>query len=142
MASCSVSCNGRILLLLMALLPAMLPAAAAAAPSSSATPPRTMTWAAQADEVTSLPGWDGALPSKQYSGYLPVGDGTRHLHYYYTESEAKPTTDSITLWLNGGPGASSIAYGSARHPQHTQSSWQRCAPMLDIVPASRQTAAL
>ena len=26
------------------------------------------------DEVTSLPGFDGPLPSKHYSGYLPVGD--------------------------------------------------------------------
>jgi hypothetical protein len=27
-----------------------------------------------ADEVTSLPGWTGgALPSKHYSGYIPVG---------------------------------------------------------------------
>ena len=26
-----------------------------------------------ADEVTSLPGWEGRLPSKHYSGYLDVG---------------------------------------------------------------------
>ena len=24
-------------------------------------------------QITSLPGWDGPLPVKQYSGYLPVG---------------------------------------------------------------------
>ena len=28
-----------------------------------------------ADLITSLPGWEGALPSTQYSGYLPVKDG-------------------------------------------------------------------
>jgi hypothetical protein len=32
------------------------------------------------DEITSLPGWDGSLPSKQYSGYLNVSDS--HLHYW------------------------------------------------------------
>jgi cathepsin A (carboxypeptidase C)/serine carboxypeptidase-like clade 1 len=33
------------------------------------------------DEIISLPGWEGALPSKQYSGYLNVSDS--HLHYWY-----------------------------------------------------------
>jgi hypothetical protein len=35
-----------------------------------------------ADEITSLPGWKGALPSKQYSGYLTVpGDaGPKQYH--------------------------------------------------------------
>jgi hypothetical protein len=63
------------------------------------------------DEVKSLPGWDKPLPSKQYSGYLPVGTSKGQLHYYYTESEGNPSTDPLTLWLNGGPGSSSIAYG-------------------------------
>ena len=49
---------------------------------------------------------------RQYSGYLAVGDGTRHLHYYLEESQSDPSNDPITLWLNGGPGASSIAYGA------------------------------
>jgi len=43
--------------------------------------------------------------------YLPVGTNKGSLHYYYTESENDPGTDPITLWMNGGPGASSIAYG-------------------------------
>jgi carboxypeptidase C (cathepsin A) len=64
------------------------------------------------DEVTSLPGWAEALPSKSYSGYLAVGpQKNRHLHYYFTLSENDPAKDPVTLWLNGGPGASSIAYG-------------------------------
>ena len=36
-----------------------------------------------ADEVKSLPGWDGALPSKHYSGYLDVrwlGVDDAHTH--------------------------------------------------------------
>lgn len=44
-------------------------------------------------------------------GYLGARGGTRHLHYYFVESENNPAEDPITLWLNGGPGASSIAYG-------------------------------
>lgn len=44
------------------------------------------TSAIASDEVTSLPGWAGALPSKQYSGYLPVGQtsGVKgYIHYWY-----------------------------------------------------------
>jgi carboxypeptidase C (cathepsin A) len=42
---------------------------------------------------------------------LPVGTNKGHLHYYYTESENDPANDPLTIWMNGGPGASSIAYG-------------------------------
>lgn len=77
----------------------------------TSTVSRWITPAAEADEVKSLPGWDKPLPSKQYSGYLSARDATRHLHYYYVESENDPSSDPLTLWLNGGPGASSIAYG-------------------------------
>jgi hypothetical protein len=60
-----------------------------------------------ADEVTSLPGWDGAPPTKHYSGYVDVGN-KRTLHYYLQMSEHEPATDPTVLWLNGGPGASSL----------------------------------
>ena len=60
-----------------------------------------------ADEVTSLPGWDGAPPTKHYSGYIDVGN-KRTLHYYLQMSERAPATDPTVLWLNGGPGASSL----------------------------------
>lgn len=71
--------------------------AAYAAASSAAT-----------DEVTSLPGWSGALPSKHYSGYLPVRGNTSHVHYYLQLSEGDPAKDPITLWSNGGPGCTSL----------------------------------
>eukprot|EP00602_Paraphysomonas_sp_CaronLab_P004870 CAMPEP_0185024084 /NCGR_PEP_ID=MMETSP1103-20130426/6997_1 /TAXON_ID=36769 /ORGANISM="Paraphysomonas bandaiensis, Strain Caron Lab Isolate" /LENGTH=485 /DNA_ID=CAMNT_0027556943 /DNA_START=59 /DNA_END=1516 /DNA_ORIENTATION=- len=59
------------------------------------------------DEITSLPGWNGPTPTKQYSGYLNVSD-TTHLHYWFVESEANPATDPVVLWFNGGPGCSSL----------------------------------
>ena len=40
------------------------------------------------DEILSLPGYDGKLPSRQYSGYLNVG--MSNLHYWFVESELSP----------------------------------------------------
>lgn len=64
-----------------------------------------------ADKVTSLPGFKGELPSTHYSGYLPVGEISKapgHLHYWFIESENDPSSDPVVLWLNGGPGSSSL----------------------------------
>eukprot|EP00049_Salpingoeca_infusionum_P009220 m.152922 g.152922 ORF g.152922 m.152922 type:complete len:476 (+) comp14274_c0_seq7:138-1565(+) len=60
------------------------------------------------DEVTSLPGWNSTLPSKHYSGLLPVANGAGYLHYWFIESEKNPATDPVVVWLNGGPGSSSL----------------------------------
>ena len=65
-----------------------------------------------ADEIKVLPGWDGALPSRHWSGYLSVpgvGSGTKYYHYWFVESEGtSPESDPVALWLNGGPGSSSL----------------------------------
>ena len=46
-----------------------------------------------ADEVASLPGWSGPLPTKHYSGYLSAANGTKHVHYYLQLSEGDPAKD-------------------------------------------------
>lgn len=60
------------------------------------------------DEITNLPGWNGNLPSKHYSGYLNVTGTGSHLHYYLAQSESNPATDPTVFWFNGGPGCSSM----------------------------------
>jgi hypothetical protein len=80
------------------------------------------------DEVTSLPGWEGPLPSRMFSGasfalvqfflpdfftffgfqiffscqifagYLNITD-TKHIHYVFSESESDPANDPVVLWF-------------------------------------------
>ncbi|XP_057961666.1 serine carboxypeptidase-like 20 [Malania oleifera] len=60
-------------------------------------------------QVTYLPGFNGTFPSKHYSGYVTIDrDPAKQLFYYFVESERNPQKDPLVLWLNGGPGCSSM----------------------------------
>jgi cathepsin A (carboxypeptidase C) len=62
--------------------------------------------APKAERVQALPDC-GPLPSAWYSGYIPASM-TKRLHYVYVESLGNPSTDPVVIWLNGGPGCSSM----------------------------------
>lgn len=64
------------------------------------------------DEIKDLPGLNDAVNFRQFSGYLRADDRktpTKFLHYWFVESQSNPAKDPVLLWLNGGPGCSSLA---------------------------------
>uniref|UniRef100_A0ACD6AAY2 Uncharacterized protein n=1 Tax=Avena sativa TaxID=4498 RepID=A0ACD6AAY2_AVESA len=64
------------------------------------------------DRITRLPG-QPEVSFGQYSGYIGVdGKGSRALFYYFVEAEIDPATKPLVLWLNGGPGCSSLGVGA------------------------------
>lgn len=67
-----------------------------------------------ADKITSLPGQPKGLNFDQYSGYVTVDPSAgRALFYYFAEApQNAASTKPLVLWLNGGPGCSSIGGGA------------------------------
>ena len=64
--------------------------------------------------INSLPllNTSETISFKQYAGYMPLGDSEETaLYFWFVESQNDPTSDPVALWLNGGPGASSIDLG-------------------------------
>ncbi|KAL2976549.1 hypothetical protein AAZX31_13G015500 [Glycine max] len=99
---------------------------------SSQKPPVTLSWAEEdavktpspayvapqegqkeADRIVALPGQPYGVNFDQYSGYVTVDPKAgRALFYYFVESPYNPSTKPLVLWLNGGPGCSSLGYGA------------------------------
>ncbi|KAG7663308.1 uncharacterized protein J8A68_003140 [[Candida] subhashii] len=77
---------------------------------------------------------------KQYSGYLDVEDEDKHFFYWFFESRNDPKNDPVILWLNGGPGCSSMMgllfeLGPASidknlNPKHNPYSWNNNASVI------------
>jgi cathepsin A (carboxypeptidase C) len=77
---------------------------------------------------------------KQYSGYLDNEEDDKHLFYWFFESRNDPKNDPVVLWLNGGPGCSSLTglfmelgpafIGEDRKPKYNPSSWNANASVI------------
>lgn len=98
----------------------------------------------EADRVVRLPG-QPPVKFRQYAGYVSVNQTHgRALFYWLFEATHKPQEKPLLLWLNGGPGCSSIGFGEAEElgPFLTQKgkpelkfntySWNKAANLLIV----------
>ena len=62
--------------------------------------------------IESLPGLSTKPSFKQYSGLIktinPSDKHEKNFFFWFVESQRTPSKDPVVLWLNGGPGASSL----------------------------------
>ncbi|XP_006354958.1 putative serine carboxypeptidase-like 23 [Solanum tuberosum] len=67
----------------------------------------------ESDKIEKLPGEPEGVDFNQYSGYVTVDSSAgRALFYYFVESPSDSASKPLVLWLNGGPGCSSLGGGA------------------------------
>ncbi|KAL5467601.1 hypothetical protein EMCRGX_G031856 [Ephydatia muelleri] len=60
-------------------------------------------------KITNLPGANFTIDFDQYAGFITVNKSHgRALFYWFVASQGDPSNDPVVLWLNGGPGCSSL----------------------------------
>ncbi|PWA86957.1 serine carboxypeptidase-like 40 [Artemisia annua] len=89
--------------------------------TSHMEPPRNMTrdivllcqdGLKKKDKISNFPG-QPFVKFDQYGGYVTVNESAgRAFYYYFVEAEKSKQNLPLLLWLNGGPGCSSLAYGA------------------------------
>ncbi|CAL1372729.1 unnamed protein product [Linum trigynum] len=92
--------------------------------------------------VTNLPG-QPEVDFRHYAGFLTVNETSgRALFYWFYEATNRPDEKPLVLWLNGGPGCSSVGYGATQEIgpfivdangngiKYNPDSWNREANML------------
>ncbi|EXC26581.1 Serine carboxypeptidase-like 42 [Morus notabilis] len=96
------------------------------------------------DLVVKLPG-QPKVSFSQYAGYVDVDfNAGRSLFYYFVEADNEPHKKPLTLWLNGGPGCSSVGGGAftelgpfyptgdGRGLHRNSMSWNRASNLLFV----------
>ena len=54
------------------------------------------------ERITTLPGFDGELPSAHFSGFIPVDGAVKQLHYYLQEADSAAEDKPLVLWCAHG----------------------------------------
>lgn len=76
--------------------------------------PKRSLLANEQDLVTGLPGQPD-VSFRHYAGYVPVDESNgRAMFYWFFEAMDLPKEKPLVLWLNGGPGCSSVGYGATQ----------------------------
>ncbi|XP_077224663.1 serine carboxypeptidase-like 42 [Tasmannia lanceolata] len=96
------------------------------------------------DLVSMLPG-QTKVDFRQFGGYVDVDKKAgRSLFYYFVEADGDADKKPLTLWLNGGPGCSSIGGGAftalgpffprgdGRSLQRNPKSWNKASNLLFV----------